>query len=248
MTREVFVQRSRQHGDLRPEVEHILDLVGLSQHIPEIRRIAERLTSGDVSTIEDLTTIDRTIPGLGFVDVNERTSTGCPAGVYQIPDRPIFRGIQYVGMDLQMCPIEWLSRKIVIDSCYHLENSLKRRLGIREDQRYSIGVILSTKNGKQLEGSMRKPLIILNQAVYNRAKHTIEAIELDSHMFSVADAIAVYLCCRVIGARLIAKLGLKTRNGVPIFPQMEPDKECGKVQHDAGEAADYVIDGSEVTV
>ena len=221
---EVSVPQRRQPGNLRPEIEHILELVGLSQHVPKIRTIAERLTSDDLSAIEDLTTIDRTIPGLGFVDINERTPTGSLVGVYQIPDRPIFRGIQYVGMNLTMCPIEWLSRKIVIDSCYHLENSLKRRLRIREDQRYSIGVILSHENGKQLEGSVRKPLIVLNQAVYNRAKHTIEALDLDSHMFSVADAITVYLCCRVLGAKLIAKLGLQTRYGVPMFQQAESEQ------------------------
>ena len=110
MTSEDSVLQRRQHGDLRPEVEHILELVGLSQHLPKIRTIAERLTSDDLSAIEDLTAIDRTIPGLGFVDVNERTSTGRPVGVYQLPDRPIFRGIQYVGMALTMCPMEWLSR------------------------------------------------------------------------------------------------------------------------------------------
>ena len=222
--REVSVRQRRRPDNLRQEIEHILELVGLSQHVPEIRTIADRLTSDDLSAIEDLTTIDRTIPGLGFVDINERTPTGSLVGVYQIPDRPIFRGIQYVGMDLTMRSIEWLSRKIVIDSCYHLENSLKRRLRIREDQRYSIGVILSHEKGTQLEGSVRKPLIVLNQAVYNRAKHTIEALDLDSHMFSVADAIAVYLCCRVLGAKLIAKLGLQTRYGAPIFPQPESDQ------------------------
>ena len=217
------VDERRRNGTLRPEVAHILELVGLPQHIPDICNIAERLALGDKSVIDDLTVIDRTIPGLGFVDINERTPSGSYTGVYQSSDRPIFRGIQYVGMHLGMNNIEWLCRTIVTDSCYHLENSLKRRLRIREDQRFSVGVILSTARGKQLDGSMRKPLIILNQAVYNRAKHTIEQIDLDSHMFSVADATAIYLCCRAIGTKLIGKLGLKTKYGIPIFPEMEPD-------------------------
>ena len=72
--------------------------------------------------------------------------------------------------------------------------------------------------------SLRQPLIVLNRAVYNRAKHTIEEIDFDSHMFSVTDAIAIYLCCRVLGAELISKLGLRTKYGTPIFPEMEPDK------------------------
>lgn len=189
---------SRRDKTLRPEVAHILELVGLPQHIPDICRIAERLTLGDKSVIDNLTVIDRTIPGLSFANINERTPSGSYTGVYQIPDRPIFRGIQYVGMHLGMNNIEWLSRTIVTDSCYHLENSLKRRLRLREDQRDSVGRMLSTPGGKRLEGSVRQPLIILNRAVYNRAKHTIEDIDLDSHMFSVADAIAIYLSCRVV--------------------------------------------------
>ena len=217
----------RGNGTLRPEVAHILDLVGLIQHIPDIRRIAELLAMGDKSVIDDLTSIDRTIPGLGFVDINERTASGGYTGVYQVADRPIFRGIQYVGMHLDMNNIEWLCRTIVTNSCHHLENCLKRRLRIREDQRVSVGVIMSTTGGKRLEGSMRQPLIILNQAVYNRAKHTIEHIDLDSHMFSVADAIAIYLSCRVLGARLIGRLGLKTRYGVSIFQQTELHRVCG---------------------
>ena len=222
----------RRPGDLRSEVRHILQLVGLSQHIPGICEIAERLTAFDKSAIEDLTVVDRTIPGLGFEDINENPSPGYYTGVYQIPDRPIFRGIQYVGMHLEMDPVEWLSRAIVTDSCYHLENSLKRRLGIHEDQSVSVGRLLDTREGRRLDGTIRKPLIILNRAVYNRAKHTIEDIDLDSHMFSVADAIAIYLSCRVLGARLIGRLGLKTRYEIPIFQQTEFVRAYGKVQQD----------------
>ena len=223
MTDMGSVDGRRRNGTLRPEVAHILVLVGLRQHIPDIGRIAEHLALGDKSVIDDLTAIDRTIPGLGFEDINENPSPGYYTGVYQIPDRPIFRGIQYVGMHLEMDPVEWLSRAIVTDSCYHLENSLKRRLGIHEDQAASVGRLLDTREGRRLDGTIRKPLIILNRAVYNRAKHTIEDIDLDSHMFSVADAIAIYLSCRVLGARLIGRLGLKTRYEIPIFPEMEPD-------------------------
>ena len=230
VTNIVSADERRRDVTLRPEVAHILELVGLAQHIPNICRIAERLNLGDKSVIDNLTVIDRTIPGLGFVDINERTPSGSYTGVYQIADRPIFRGIQYVGMHLGMNNIEWLCRTIVTESCYHLENSLKRRLKIREDQRASVGMIMSTAGGKRLEGSMRRPLVILNRAVYNRAKHTIEDIDLDSHMFSVADAIAIYLSCRVLGARLIGRLGLKTRYGIPIFQETGPDRACEKVQ------------------
>ncbi len=180
----------------------------------DIRRIGGRLASGDKSVIKELIVIDRTIRGLGFVDVNEQNANDC---VYELPDRTIFRGIQYVGTYLGMNNIEWLCRSIVIHSCCHVEHSLKRRLEIDEDDRSSVGQLVDSPQGQLLEGSVRKPLIILNRAVYNRAKHTIEDIDFDSHMFSVADAIALYLSCRVVGAELICNLGLQTKHGVPIF-------------------------------
>ncbi len=217
MTYMGSVDGRRRNGPLRPEVAHILALVGLPQHIPDIGRIAEHLALGDKSVIDDLTAIDRTIPGLGFVDIEEQTPNGSYTGVYEVADRPVFRGIQYVAMLLDMKNIEWLCRDIVTHSCHHLEGSLKRRLRIHEDQSASVGRLLYTPEGRRLDGIIRKPLIILNRAVYNRAKHTIENIDLDSHMFSVADAIAIYLSCRVLSARLIGELGLKTRRGIPIF-------------------------------
>ena len=216
------VRKRRQGGNLRPEVAHILELVGLSQHVGEICRIAERLALGDKSVIEDLIVIDREIPGLGFVDINERTSSGSSIGVYELSDRPIFRGIQYVGMHLGMNDIEWLSRAIVIESVFHLEHSLKRLLSIHERKRITLGMLLDTPQGEVLKGSVRKPLKILNRVVNVNAKHTIEDMDFNSHMFSVADAIAIYLSCRVIGAELICNLGLKTKHGVPIFPQAGP--------------------------
>ena len=148
------VRKRRQAGNLRPEVAHILELIGLSQHVDEICRIAERLALGDKSVIYDLTVIDRTIPGLGFVDVNEQNANDC---VYELPDRTIFRGIQYVGTYLGMNNIEWLCRSIVTSSCSHIENSLKRRLEIDEDDRSSVGKLLDSPQGRLLDGSVLFP-------------------------------------------------------------------------------------------
>ena len=58
---------------------------------------------------------------------------------------------------------------------------------------------------------------LLNKAVYNKAKHTVERLDWHSHLFSVADAIAVYLECRVIGARLLRNSDVTTTHGEPVF-------------------------------
>ena len=100
------------------------------------------------------------------------------------------------------------------DSCYHVESSLKRRLNVRNN--YSVGMILK-KYGRALDEDLSDVLSQLNSTIYNNAKHTIEVIDIDSHMFSIADAIAVYLVCRTIGARLLKDSGITTSNGEVVF-------------------------------
>ena len=57
----------------------------------------------------------------------------------------------------------------------------------------------------------------LNKYVYNAAKHTIEDLELEAHRFSVADALAIYLICRVLGARILRDSGITTKHGKLAF-------------------------------
>ena len=199
----------------RPEVQRLLEMVDLAQYQSEIQRIAAQLLAAQspderYPAYLDLLAIDETIPGLGLHNVNEGHS-----GVYQIPHRPIFRGIQYVEMHLSSATPEWLARDIVEMACYHVEGSLKHRLNIEVP--WSVGMILSRTPSHKLDAELTTVLWHLNLTVYNRAKHTIERIDLDSHLFSVADAIAVYLACRHISATLLKDMGITTRRGAPVF-------------------------------
>ena len=128
---------------LRPEIQRLLEMVGFAHHRTEIQRIAGQLLAAQSSEERypaylNLVAIDETIPGLGLHNVSERTDYGY-TGVYQIPHRPIFRGIQYVEMHLGSEAPEWLARSIVEESCYHVEGSLKRRLNV--ESKLSIGMI-----------------------------------------------------------------------------------------------------------
>ena len=199
---------------LSPAVEELLTLVGLACYQPKLQSIAARLAEDRDAAVQDLVVLDKTIPGLGLHNVNERTASGGLTGVYSIQDRPIFRGIQYVGMYLSLSQTEWLSRKIVTDSCYHVESSLKRRLNVSGN--LSVGMILK-RRGKVLHHSLTDILWQLNNAIYNNAKHTVEAIDFDSHMFSIVDAIAIYVVCRKVGVRLLKDLGIATKYGDPVF-------------------------------
>lgn len=207
----------KQKSSIRPEIEELMELVGIESWRDQINLIASELPHDFDKAMTALLELDSKIPGLGQHNVNKQAADGHWTGVYCIEDRPIFRGIQYVGMHLDTENPEWYTRMIVSESCYHIENSLKRKTGVWG--RLSIGMILDRiKSDSPLDSELSNALRLLNRTVYNKAKHTIEDVDMDSHMFSIADAIAVYLVCRVIGTRLLKGLGITTEDGRVLFP------------------------------
>ena len=153
--------------------------------------------------------IDETIPGLGQHNINEKTEGGSVTAVARIEDRAIFRPIQYVGSYLHHGSLKWLTRSIVTMSCLHVECGLKRRLKI--DGRLSIGMILKRGKARSLDADLVESLWELNEAVYNKAKHSIEHTYADGHMFSITDSLAVYLICRTLGSRILKDSGITTK-------------------------------------
>ena len=202
---------------LRPEIYRIFQRAGLASHHSEVLRIAAVAIDDGESALRDLMLIDETIPGLGQHNINERTSGGGLTGVYSIRDRPIFRPIQYVGSYLQHLSLEWLTRSIVTMSCLHVESSLKRRFRI--DAPLSIGMILKHGKARSLDADLVETLWELNEAVYNKSKHTIEHTYADGHMFSIADSLAVYLICRTLGSCILKDSGITTAYGEPAFDE-----------------------------
>lgn len=202
---------------MRQEIEELIRLVSIESWRDQIDLIAHELPRDFDRAMTALLELDSKIPGLGQHNVNKQAADGHWTGVYRIEDRPIFRGIQYVGMHLDTENPEWYSRMIVAESCYHIENSLKRKTGVWG--RLSVGMILDKiGSNSPLDSELYNALRLLNRTVYNKAKHTIEDIDMDSHMFSIADAIAVYLICRILGARLLKGLGITSENGQILFP------------------------------
>ena len=202
---------------LRPEIHQIFRMVGLASHHSEVLRIGAVAVSDGESALWDLMPIDETIPGLGQHNINEETEGGAIAAVARIEDRPIFRPIQYVSSYLQHRSLEWLTRSIVTMSCLHVENSLKQQLKI--DGRLSIGMILRRGKARSLDADLVEILWELNEAVYNKSKHSIERTYADGHMFSIADSLAVYLICRTLGSRILKDSGITTKYDEPVFDE-----------------------------
>ena len=210
------MHHDENHTDgLQPEIFGIFRMVGLAVHKSEILRLSDIAVSDGESALRGLMLIDETIPGLGQHNINEKTEGGATTAVAKIEDRAIFRPIQYVGSHLNHGSLEWLTRDIVTMSCLHVENSLKRRLQI--DGRLSIGMILKRDKAQSLDVALVQSLWELNEAVYNRSKHSIEDTYADGHTFSIADSLAVYLICRILGSRLLKDTGITSKYGQPVF-------------------------------
>lgn len=206
---------TQQNRGLGPNVRVLLENVGQASHIDEILQVAALVEYDADSAFQALLHLDRRIPGLGLHNLDQGTESEGRQGPYLLADRPIFRPIQYVGQDLQTRNPAWHTRDIVEKSGLHVEQSLKRRLGIRA--RRSMGQILESKDAKLLDGDLRDDLRHLCYRVYNEARHVIGTFEIDEHMFSIADAIAVYLVCRVLGSRILKGSGITNGQGQLVF-------------------------------
>lgn len=214
--------RGTHHGtyctnSLRPEIDQILETVGLADHYAEILRISAVAVDDGHSALEGMEAIDRTIPGVGVHNIYQQTNEGNTEVIAKVEDRGIFRPIQYIQGFITNRSLEWLTRSVVTMSCVHVEYSLKRRLAVEYYRPVSLGVLLRFTNAKSLEVDLRESLSLLNWAIYNKSKHAIEHIKLDRHMFSIADSFAIYLICRVLGYRLLKDMGITTKYGDPVF-------------------------------
>ena len=211
----------RNHANgLRPEIHQIFRTVGLASHYSEILRIAAVAIDDGESAIRDLRVIDKMIPGLGLHNFAIKTEMQGFTVVWKNGDRPIFRPIYYVSTFLQNGSLEWQTRSIVTMSCLHVENSLKRQLKV--DGPHSVGMILRRSEARSLDAELVDVLRELNEAVYNKSKHSIELTDTEGHMFSIADSLAVYLICRTLGSRILKQSGITTEYDEPVFDEDTP--------------------------
>lgn len=163
---------------------------------------------------QQLVTIDEKIGGVGLHNVNKREGDTL-TGAYKVQFRPLFRPIQYVYKWLSYDDPVWNARRIVQDSCLHLENAVKFRFSIREGDRASLGVLLSRRPViiQGVEPALLDLLCMLNRIVYGASKHSVEDIDIDAHRFTPADALNVYFICRWAGVKLLEPTGLFNRWG-----------------------------------
>lgn len=193
---------------LSPSIESLLQRTSIAISAKDIIKLANTIENDLLTGYRQLVSIDQKIGGVGLHNVNRRAGDHF-TGNYRIELRPLFRPIQYVFAWITNEDIIWNARRIVQDSCLHIENAVKFRFSIHIGENASLGILLSRHSViNELEPLFLTLLQDLNRAVYRKAKHSVEELKIDAHRFTPADALAVYLICRWSGLVLLQPTGL----------------------------------------
>jgi len=193
---------------LSPSIELLLKRTGLTISPETVIELINTLEKDLLMGYRKLVKIDQNIGGVGLHNVNRREGE-LLTGTYRIEFRPLFRPIQYIYAWITGGDLIWDARRIVQDSCLHIEKAVKFRFAIPVSERASLGVLLGWQSIKQeLAPPFLDLLHLLNRTVYRTSKHTVEALRIDVHRFTPADALAVYLTCRWAGVVLLEPTGL----------------------------------------
>jgi len=199
----------------RQEITDRLIHYGGTSALEEIATIAQLVQSSSVlSAVERLAVLDANIGGFGIHTLLERGKSKQRS--YDTEDRPIYRPIQYVQMYLTAPNFEWRARNAAEMACAHIEGLVKRfveRRNLLERMRSSpLGRLLHQRAVKYaLPVSVWEDLCWLNDAVYVQVKHNYSVREIEEpeeveerkgHLFSVEEALAIYVISRYLAVEI----------------------------------------------
>lgn len=197
--------------------EHTEALRGLAAELyaPEDEVALRELASGATFEYAALAAFDVQVGGPSVVTLVDRRLGGGTLGIpqhgvgrYERDDRDVFRPLQYAGVYFtkNAAEIEWLTRAIVEASSGHVEALVKR---IGRTPRSPLGAALRSLRGRSAMDPETENLVARFVPVYNEAKHSFDH-DMDTHRFSVEDAVLAYFVCRRLGERLYPLARLST--------------------------------------
>ncbi|MDY0340538.1 MAG: hypothetical protein RBS17_04935 [Coriobacteriia bacterium] len=205
------------------EHTEILRVLSSELYAREDADILHSLASASTFEYAALAAFDTRVGGpsvAALVDRRRRGGTlGIPqhgVGRYEIADRDVFRPLQYAGVYFTMnaTEIEWLTRAIVEASSGHVEALVKR---IGRTPRSPLGAALRALRGRNVMDPETEDLVGRFVPIYNDAKHAFDH-DMDTHRFSVEDAVLAYFVCRRLGERLYSLARLNTDMSVFDLP------------------------------
>lgn len=181
----------------------------------ELEEVTDLLEAGQSEQAHKvLAELDKQIGGYGIHTRLDADAAGWRP--YNSSDRSVYRPIDYVIMHLSHPQAEWYARDVAEMACVHVEGTIKRfveqRNLLERFRRSPLGSLLHKRRVRNaLPPTVWEDLCWLNRRVYVHAKHEFgwredsdeEEGERDGHLFTVEEALAIYLIARHLVVQVV---------------------------------------------
>lgn len=126
--------------------------------------------------------------------------------------RNIYRSLQYIRSDFDLCNINDVARYTIENCGHHLEEIIKlylkknKKLRWLKTNRYPLGKLLKyvTENNIFTDEVIRKLRLFVG--IYNISKHEILSNDELDRTFHVDDAIVCYFASRIVGKEILLEI------------------------------------------
>lgn len=126
--------------------------------------------------------------------------------------RNVYRCLQYVRSDFDLCNINDVARYTIENCGHHLEEGIKLYLKKKKTfnwiktMRYPLGKLLQYVIDKQIFEEKIINELTLFVELYNISKHEILSNDELDRTFHADDAITCYFACRIVGKEILLKI------------------------------------------
>lgn len=129
--------------------------------------------------------------------------------------RSIFRPLQYAAGEMDIQDIRYGSRYVVQYAGMHLEATTRfylivnQKLGKLRNFNSTLGKVVHQLDKLQLLDKKTAECLYIFIKLYNKSKHEVNQDRTRERLFSVSDALVVYLAVRILGNRIIQEINPK---------------------------------------
>ncbi|HEX7607770.1 MAG TPA: hypothetical protein VF370_00415 [Candidatus Cryosericum sp.] len=216
---------------LLDESERLAEQLLSKNQVEVLSRTAEDITAGIESADlkVDLTPfwkLDARIGGIGGYCMPLRPfGNPFPSGIA----RELFRPIQYAAAEIEYHGNPLTARESIRNSGMYLEAVTKfwvnRTSSILDTNRYkrlTLGQSIAVLKKRGLVTDGLAESLDASLVLYNQAKHAVTQREDRDRMFTVGDALVVYICARILGMRILKPYYDEILRGIPEYERDFP--------------------------
>lgn len=126
--------------------------------------------------------------------------------------RNVYRTLQYVRSDFDLCNINDVARYTIENCGHHLEEVIKlylkknKKINWIKIRKYPLGKLLEYVTNKKVFNENIINNLKMFIEIYNISKHEILSDEELDRTFHADDAIICYLACRVVGKQILLEI------------------------------------------